>query len=50
LAPRRFFFADNSAHPDADGDGVNDTLDEFLSNQCVQSSQFQGSCANYPGL
>jgi len=57
-------------NPDADGDGVrntvndlillyqagvrsfgvNDTLDEFLNGQCVQSSQFQGTCANYPGL
>ncbi len=57
-------------NPDADGDGVrntlndlillyragvarfgvNDTLDEFLAGQCVQASQFQGTCANYPGL
>ena len=56
--------------PDADGDGVrntvndlillyrggvssfgvNDTLDDFLNGQCVQSSQFQGTCAGYPGL
>ncbi len=56
--------------PDADGDGVpntlndivllfqggvaaygiNDTLDEFLAGDCVQASQFQGTCANYPGL
>jgi iron complex outermembrane recepter protein len=57
-------------NPDADGDGVrntvndlivlyragvrafgvNDTLDDFLAGQCVQASQFQGTCANYPGL
>jgi iron complex outermembrane receptor protein len=57
-------------NPDADGDGVrntlndlillyragvssfgvNDTLDEFLNGQCVRSSVFQGTCANYPGL
>ena len=57
-------------NPDADGDGVrntlndlillyragvrafgtNDTLDEFLAGQCVDVSQFQGTCANYPGL
>lgn len=30
--------------------GVNDTLDEFLAGQCVQSSQFNGTCAGYPGL
>jgi iron complex outermembrane recepter protein len=56
--------------PDADGDGVrntvndlillyqagvrsfgtNDTLDEFLTGGCVQASQFQGTCAGYPGL
>ncbi len=30
--------------------GVNDTLDTFLSGGCVQASQFQGSCAGYPGL
>jgi len=30
--------------------GINDTLDEFLNGQCVQSSVFQGTCANYPGL
>jgi iron complex outermembrane receptor protein len=30
--------------------GVNDTLDEFLAGGCVQSSQFQGTCAGYPGL
>jgi iron complex outermembrane recepter protein len=30
--------------------GVNDTLDEFLSGSCAQSSQFNGTCANYPGL
>jgi iron complex outermembrane receptor protein len=57
-------------NPDADGDGVrntlndlillyragvssfgtNDTLDEFLAGQCVDVSQFQGTCTNYPGL
>jgi iron complex outermembrane receptor protein len=57
-------------NPDADGDGVrntlndlivlyragvssfgvNDTLDEFLAGQCVDVSNFQGTCANYPGL
>ena len=30
--------------------GVNDTLDEFLAGQCVQASQFGGTCAGYPGL
>jgi iron complex outermembrane recepter protein len=30
--------------------GVNDTLDEFLAGGCVESSQFQGTCASYPGL
>jgi iron complex outermembrane recepter protein len=30
--------------------GVNDTLQTFLNNGCVQSSQFGGTCANYPGL
>lgn len=30
--------------------GINDTLDEFLNGQCVQSSQFGASCAGYPGL
>ncbi|MET0536144.1 MAG: TonB-dependent receptor plug domain-containing protein, partial [Steroidobacter sp.] len=30
--------------------GVNDTLGTFLSGGCVQVSQFQGSCAGYPGL
>jgi iron complex outermembrane recepter protein len=30
--------------------GVNDTLDEFLAGGCVQASQFQGTCAGYPGL
>src|SRR6185503_926808 len=57
-------------NPDADGDGVrntlqdlillyragvasfgvNDTLDDFLAGGCVQASQFQGTCAGYPGL
>ena len=57
-------------NPDADGDGVrntlndlillyragvssfgiNDTLDEFLAGRCVDVSEFQGNCANYPGL
>jgi iron complex outermembrane receptor protein len=57
-------------NPDADGDGVpntindiillyrngvksfgiNDTLSQFLNGQCVQTSQFGGTCANYPGL
>jgi iron complex outermembrane receptor protein len=57
-------------NPDADGDGVpntindfvllyqagiasygvNDTLDTFLSGGCEQASQFQGTCAGYPGL
>ncbi len=57
-------------NPDADGDGVrntlndlillyragvrsfgtNDTLDEFLAGQCVDVSEFQGNCTNYPGL
>ncbi len=57
-------------NPDADGDGVrntlndlillyqagvasfgtNDTLDDFLAGDCVQTSQFQGTCAGYPGL
>ena len=30
--------------------GVEDTLDEFLAGQCVQASQFGGTCAGYPGL
>lgn len=30
--------------------GVDDTLDDFLAGRCVQSSQFNGTCANYPGL
>lgn len=30
--------------------GVNDTLGTFLNGGCVQASQFQGTCANYPGL
>jgi iron complex outermembrane receptor protein len=30
--------------------GVNDTLGEFLAGGCVQASQFQGTCAGYPGL
>lgn len=30
--------------------GVNDTLDEFLAGQCVQVSQFNGTCAGYTGL
>jgi iron complex outermembrane recepter protein len=29
--------------------GINDTLDEFLNNQCVQASQFNGTCAGYTG-
>jgi iron complex outermembrane receptor protein len=57
-------------NPDADGDGVrntlndiillyqagiasfgtNDTLDEFLAGGCVEASEFQGTCAGYPGL
>jgi iron complex outermembrane receptor protein len=30
--------------------GINDTLDEFLNGQCVQSSQFNSSCAGFTGL
>lgn len=30
--------------------GVNDTLDDFLAGDCVQASQFQGSCAGFSGL
>lgn len=30
--------------------GVNDTLSTFLNGGCVQASQFQNSCTNYPGL
>jgi iron complex outermembrane receptor protein len=30
--------------------GVDDTLDEFLAGGCVQASQFNGTCAGYPGL
>ncbi len=30
--------------------GTNDTLDEFLAGQCVDVSNFQGTCAGYPGL
>ncbi|MBB6095433.1 iron complex outermembrane receptor protein [Povalibacter uvarum] len=30
--------------------GIDDTLDEFLAGGCVQASQFQGTCAGYPGL
>ena len=30
--------------------GINDTLDSFLNNQCVQASQFGNSCASFTGL
>jgi iron complex outermembrane recepter protein len=30
--------------------GTNDTFDEFLAGQCVDASDFQGTCAGYPGL
>ena len=30
--------------------GINDTLQTFLNNGCVQASAFGGTCANYPGL